>query len=282
MQPWFTWKNKNSYNDFGLWINKLPPIVRSNERHEEITVPGREGTLLMTEGEDVYDSYLKECVVIVPNTRNIQPILAWLRGNGDVTFCNEVDFAYEARIIGEVSFERINNSLSQATIPFFVKPYKKRVHGEPDMTITASGTIVNPGDVASKPMVRVQKTGAAKIVIGDTSMEFTHLPGDVMIDCDAGLITTKAGTYSASAYYYVGDYANYSGDSTYSAGLYRFTSEGLGENTTWERVGNQVQNYEYVWQGSWTGKFLRIPAGRSAITLTGSPTLTVQPKWRWV
>ena len=195
MQPWFVWKNKNSFSDFGLWINKLPPIVRANERYEEITVPGRAGTLLMTEGEDVYDSYLKECIVLLPNTHNVQPILAWLRGTGDVVFSNEVEFAYEARIAGEVSFERVDNSLLQATIPFYVKPYKKHTHSESDITITTSGTIVNPGDVASKPLVTV--TGGTSVTIAGNTMTFGG-SGTLKVDCENHIVTKNGSLFTGS------------------------------------------------------------------------------------
>lgn len=195
MQPWFTWNSKNSYNDFGLWINKLPPIVRAPERYEEITVPGRAGTLLLTEGEDVYDSYLKECIVMLPNDRSIQPILAWLRGTGTVVFSNEAEFAYEARIAAEVSFERVDNSLLQATIPFFVKPYKKRVRGDDAITITTSGTVVNPGDVASKPTVTV--TGGTSVTIAGNTMTFGG-SGTLTVDCENHIVLSGGSVFTDS------------------------------------------------------------------------------------
>ena len=208
MQPWFIWKGKNSYSDYGLWINKLPPIVRASERYQEITVPGRAGTLLMTEGDDVYDSYLKECVVLLPNTHNLQPILAWLRGSGDVVFSNEADFAYEARIAGEVSFERVDNNLMQATIPFFVNPYKKKSSGDEATTLTgASGTIFNPGNVASKPKITITNSGSSgnnTITIGNKQMLFMAVTGTIVIDCEANIVTQSNGTLWTGAF--VGDF----------------------------------------------------------------------------
>lgn len=284
MMPWFIWKGKNSLSDYGLWINKLPKRVRAEERHEEIEIPGRAGTVLMLEGEDVYSTYSAEMVVIARNDLNIHGIIDWLRGSSELVLSTELDKARQARIVGEVAFERVGNNLQQATIPFVFQPFRVSRKEETDRFSISSSTadIFNPGDVSSKPTVKVVKTGSATISVGNTSMSFTHLPGEVVIDCDAELIITKARTYSASDYYYVGDYANYSGDSTYSAGLYRFTSEGVGESASWERIDNQIANYEYVWLGAWTGEMLRIPKGKQTFTLTGSPALTVDPKWRWL
>ena len=66
MMHWFVWKGKNSLSDYGLWISKRPRITRPNERHEEVIIPGRAGTLITLEGEDVYEGYQKECVVVLP------------------------------------------------------------------------------------------------------------------------------------------------------------------------------------------------------------------------
>lgn len=195
MMPWFVWKNKNSLGDFGLWINKLPPIVRAPERVQEIVIPGRAGSLTMTEGDDIYDGYMKECIVIIPNDRPLQPILAWLRGTGEVVFCNEPDFAYEARIASEVSFERIDNNFLQATIQFAVKPYKKRVHEEPAITITTSGTIRNPGDVASKPIVTV--TGGTTVTIAGKAMTFGG-SGTVIVDCENRIVTQNNAMFTGT------------------------------------------------------------------------------------
>ena len=282
MMHWFIWKGKNSFNDFGLWIGKLPDIIRAPERYDTIDIPGRAGQLIMLEGEDVYDNYTRKCSVITRNTNpKLQEALAWLRGTSDLIISNEPDKVYRALIVNEIDFIRLGNDLISGEIKFYCEPLKKALH-EDTISLSASGSVFNPGDVASKPSIKVVKTGAAKIEVEQTSMEFYHLPGEIIIDCDAALITTKAKTYSASDYYYIGDYANYAGGGTWSAGLYRFTSQGVGESTTWERVGDIIQDYEYIWPGAWDGQMLRIPPGNQTFTLTGSPTLTIEPKWRWV
>lgn len=201
MMPWFIWKNQNSYAN-GLWINKLPPIVRAAERVKEITIPGREGVLTMLEGEDVYEPVVKKCVVIARNNMDLQKILDWLRGSGEVMFSNEPDKKYFARIAAEVSFSRISNDMSQATVVFACQPFKARLRPEQDsVEITSSGTLYNPGDVASKPKVSVTGTGSdVTVTIAGNAMTFDDLDGTIVVDCDANIVTEDGslwdGTYS--------------------------------------------------------------------------------------
>lgn len=282
MMHWFIWKGKNSLRDFGLWIGKLPDIKRAPERYDTVDIPGRAGQLILLEGEDVYDSYERKLTVITRNTNpKLQEALAWLRGTSDWIISNEPNKVYRAMIINEIDFVRLGNDLISGEIRFYCEPLKKATH-EDAISMSESGSVFNPGDVSSKPTVKVVGTGAATISVGNTAMSFEHLPGEIVIDCDAELITTKAKTYSPYDYYYIGDYANYAGSASWSAGIYRFTSEGIGDNTTWEREGDIIQDMEYIWPGKWDGKMLRIPPGEQMITLTGSPALTINPNWRWV
>ena len=193
MQPWFIFKNRNSYSE-GLWISKLPEIVRAAERYTTVTIPGRAGKLTMLEGEDVCDDYIKECVVTCPTEMDIQKFQSWLFGSGDVIFSNEDRFAYEARIVGQVSFQRIGNSLQQATIPFLVKPFKKERYPK-SITISTSGTIVNPGDIASRPIVTV--TGGTSVTIAGNQMTFGG-SGTLKVDCENKIVTKNGALFTGT------------------------------------------------------------------------------------
>ena len=196
MMHWFIWKNKSSLKDYGLWIRALPKIVRAHERHEMVEIPGRAGSLILKEGDEVYDSYLKELTIV---TRNDNPKLLeaedWLCDSGELIVSNEPDFIYDAHILDQVEFIRDGNSLLVATIPFWVEPLK-RARQEDALTFTASGTVFNRGTVASKPIVSITATGDRTITIGGTSMTFDNLSGTVIVDCDAGMITKNGAIWT--------------------------------------------------------------------------------------
>lgn len=287
---WFIWNGKTSIG-MGLIVNDIPPIVRPKERTSQVTIPGRAGDLTLLEGDDIYEPYTKKITVTCRNEFITEEMLGWLRGEGELILCTE-PFVYEARIAAEVSFSRIGRAVSQAVIPFWCQPYKKAQNPERHIFTATDGMVIrNLGNVASKPKITITGTGALSILISDGSgdtgnqMTFTHLPGDLVIDCDAGIMKTTAKSYDGNAYYYAGDYCTYQGGAagTYEYGLYRFTTEGIGSSTEWEYVSSYVgTEYSYWWPGAWSGDYLRIPGGKSEIVINGSAGITIDPRWRWI
>lgn len=284
---WFIWKGKNSYTDFGLWVRKLPKRTRAKERHEEVKIPGRPGILILAEGEDVYDAYSDEMVVSCKNTINLDRAMEWLRGSGDLILSTDLSKAREARIVNEVNFDREEkDKLYVGTIPFLFQPYLKAANEDQHkVTFSASGTasrtIVNPGHVTARPKLRLgDSISALEIGVGDTRMVFEHRPPTLWVDCEAQIMTTIARTYNQNWYYYRGDYIKIAEDSVDM--LYRITKEGRGDNAEWELVGVAPERFEYIWQGNWSGEYLRIPVGSSEITVTGTADVTIDPRWRWL
>ena len=89
--------------------------------------------------------------------------------------------------------------MSQATIPFSCNPLKGRLHENQDaVTLTADGTIRNPGDVASRPIVEITGSGTCTIAIGDQSMTFYSVSGTIKVDCEAQIITSGGSLWTGT------------------------------------------------------------------------------------
>ena len=288
MMPWFIWKDEKS-SDLGLWISKLPKITRANEKYSTIDIPGRAGSLIMLEGTDVYESYLKECKIQTVNTNpRLQQILNWLRGEGEAIFSNEQDKVYHGRIASQVEFDRISNDLIQATVQFFVEPFKRSLYPDYDQKTvsSSSATIYNTGDVASKPLITITKSGnsTVNLTIGGQRMSFKHVDGTIIVDCDARLITRQAAAYNSSAYYYKNDYAIFTESSVQK--LYRFTDSGTGATLVTNGKREEITGWDsgtfmYIWPGEFSGEFISIQPGEAAISLS-TGTAVIEPRWRWV
>ena len=191
--PWFRWNGSDS-REMGVFVSRLPTLVRAEERVQRVTIPGRSGYLTIKEGLDVYNGYDNDCVITVPSDADFGRLIRWLTGHGKAVFSTAPDFAYEADIAGIVRFERLSKSVRQAVVPFYFQPFKMRAIPDPPIVISAqSYTIYNPGDVESAPIVTVDYTGNVQITIGNYSMAFTALSAPIVVDCGAEIITDGNG-----------------------------------------------------------------------------------------
>ena len=193
LQPYFVWNNVDS-RAMGVIVSSYPPIIRPPERAIQQTIPGRAGTLILTEGEDVYDAYIKSFVIGLKPGADAQRVSSWLRGSGAAVFGNEPGYRYFGRILAAVQWDKVGSwRLKTGGVQMLTQPYKARSPGEPDFTLDESGNIYNPGDVAARPLITVDGTGDIALSIGDTSLELSDAPTGLQIDCDAGIILTSEG-----------------------------------------------------------------------------------------
>lgn len=183
--PYFIWQNKKS-DTMGIIVNAYPPITRPKERIEMVTVPGRNGTMVMTEGESIYEPELRtlECTAL-PHA-NIEQLCAWLCGTGQAVFGNEPNRAYDARIINQIAFEKLLRGRSHRTfsVPFYCQPFKCLYPAAADIAITASGTnITNPGTMKASPIIAVYGSGEITLTIGFCTVILEDISGGILIDC---------------------------------------------------------------------------------------------------
>lgn len=198
----FIWKGQNSLDDYGLYIKTFPDRMHPAERHKLIDVPGRPGSLVMLEGEDVYASFKADMTVVCKSAVMMDRAMAWLRGSSELILSNDIDKARPARIVNEVRFDPDGHNCFVGTIPFLFQPFRQsRFPEQTDRkTITgASATITNLGDVASRPKVTITGSGNNTITIGGTAMTFTGISGTIVVDCDAEMITSNGALWSGTS-----------------------------------------------------------------------------------
>lgn len=149
---WFKWRSKDSSEwkdsrDMRIWVAKMPPVTKPEEKSEFMDVPGRPRFFTLKEGEFAYRPYLKEVVILVPlhviKLSDIQPNTAfanplyendpttyahltaiheWLRGDGYLQLSTEEGYRYRGYVAGKIEFKRVGNAWFQATVPFYVRP----------------------------------------------------------------------------------------------------------------------------------------------------------------
>ena len=194
MNPYFVWKGIDS-RTMGVVVTSYPPIIRAKERVTQVTVPGRAGVFTLTEGEAVYDGYLKTIRIGNRPTAPLQPILSWLTGEGDLILGNELDYAYHGRIINQVSFTKLFPGTWQADVQVWVEPYKRAAIADTPLIVMQEETVIyNPGDVPSKPKLTFVGSGAATVYIAGQPLTLANVDTGIIVDCDAQMATNLAGT----------------------------------------------------------------------------------------
>ena len=156
----------------GVVVRALPPIVRPTERITQVTVPGRHGKLIMTEGDaPVYDNYVKTIDCYVRPDVDIEALLDWLRGSGRVIFSNEPDRAYTARIYSQISLEKIMRGHRHRAfaVSFLCDPVKGQAIPDPPVSVDLTESharLYNPGNIPAKPLIAVTAVGAFSLIVG--------------------------------------------------------------------------------------------------------------------
>ena len=134
------WKGVPSTTINGLLISELPPISAPAMRVQEITIDGRDGSILEDLG---YSSYDKNVVIGLHGNFDINKVIKYFTGEGEVVFSNEPDKVYTAKIVGQIDYNRLLR-YRQATIPFRVQPFKRKLLEayKETQTATATGTTI--------------------------------------------------------------------------------------------------------------------------------------------
>ena len=194
MNDWFEW-NGVRCTQYGIHVLEQPPVMIPSERVTFTDVPGRSGSLTQLEGDDVYDDMVLTATCLIADPARIPEIAAWLRGSGTVTFANRQGGFYHARVVNQISFEKIlrGNPHRSFAINFRCKPFWYLADAAL-ITLTTSGTfITNPGCVASEPVVTVYGSGEITLMVG---MTITELEITDKITLDTPLMEAYVGATS--------------------------------------------------------------------------------------
>lgn len=178
------WKNKESTDITGLLICELPSITKPKMRVQETFVDGVDGSIIEELG---YETYNKKIKIGLYGTYDINEIINYFSGEGQITFSNEPDKYYNAKIIEQIDYTRLLR-FKEATVTFKVQPYKYKL----DETIVNSKTgdyyvANNLGNEKSKPLIKISGSGIVEVIINNISTfkyTFSENESEVYIDSE--------------------------------------------------------------------------------------------------
>ena len=181
----FTWNGLTSGNK-GIRLQSMPEIVRPEERVNHVTIPGRSGEMTLTEGEDIYNSYIQTIPLIIDNKADVKAAEQWLRGDGYVTFSCEPERKQRARVINAVTFQKHskNSNWWEAEVQFYCEPIKRSTT-ETNIEITTSGTsVTNPGDLKAFPKIAITGSGLVTVAVCGRTLTIPDCVSGWIIDCE--------------------------------------------------------------------------------------------------
>lgn len=166
----------------GLLISELPPISKPKMRVQETNIDGVDGSIIEELG---YESYDKTIKIGLTGKYDINEVIRYFSGAGNVTFSNEPDKYYKARIIDQVDYERLLR-FRTANIKFRVQPFKYELD-ESSVTLTESGkSVTNNGLETSKPRITITGSGTIELIVnGNTLFSYTFPENETEVVIDS-------------------------------------------------------------------------------------------------
>lgn len=153
------WKGVPSTSIDGLLICELPTITKPPLRVKETAIDGRDGSIIEDLG---YSTYNKSLTIGLHGGFNIDKVIKYFSGEGEIIFSNEPDKVYTAKIINQVDYNRLLR-FRQAIVSFRVQPFKHKYLEtyKETQTATATGSSIVVSDSGNATI--------KSIVVGDGS-----------------------------------------------------------------------------------------------------------------
>lgn len=186
-----------STNTLNCYIAKMPSHRKAAMRVTEYTVQGRDGVLHVSEGYDCFDITVSLMLSGVTAT-NRQVINAWADGTGKLITSDDPTKCYIASVIEEIEWDRdfVNGAFwDVATITFKCQPFMYE-SVDRSITVEQDQTIVNLGNVVSRPLIEVDGEGDLSFTINgkEITMQDVQASHPVFIDAETGYVYTDVGS----------------------------------------------------------------------------------------
>lgn len=197
----FNFGGEPSYN-YGIVIEAPPQISGAERDVEEVSIPGRDGSLLIDKG------YFKNVTVsydtwsyMPPANNYINPhvckyssqyawahsIKGWLQSQPGVyrPLWDTYDtlFVRYGRFKGEFNANAEANTILKQTLSFDCKPFAYSIRGMEPQTVQSGTVLNNPFPFTAKPLIEILGNGTATLEVGDRSWTIA-VDGNATIDSE--------------------------------------------------------------------------------------------------
>lgn len=155
------WKGIDSKTIKGLMICELPPITKPKMRVQETAIDGVDGSIIEELGYETYDKSIR---IGLTRDFDIDEVIKYFTGEGNVVFSNEPSKYYKAKIIEQIDYERLLR-FREAVVKFRVQPFKYEYEEEEQIIETGS---------AEGTEIKITDAKATEIKIDGRSIQETR------------------------------------------------------------------------------------------------------------
>ena len=179
------WRGIDSDTITGLIISELPPISKPKMKTTITKIDGRDGDIIEELG---YESYTKNIKIGLTKNYDINQVIKYFTGSGDLIMSNEPDKVYKCRIIDKVDYNKLLR-FKTATVKFYTQPFKFK-KDEPKVILSideeTSVMVNNIGLEKSKPIIKLTGSGTVDLQLnGATVLNYTFPENETEVIIDS-------------------------------------------------------------------------------------------------
>ena len=180
--PSFTWKNQDSWQDYGIIINELPATPKAQKKVNIIEIEGRDGELTIDTNSYKAIPFTIKCTLL--DMTRIDEVKDWLEGYDKLMFSWLDDRFYNARSVDAYAIEQTFTKLGEFTISFTAEPFAYDYNSSlnPFVITTQNVNIRNGFTYYSNPIITVNGTGNITLNIGSQVVSLINVDSYVVIN----------------------------------------------------------------------------------------------------
>lgn len=170
----------NSLTIQGLAINIMPPISKPSMRTLREEIDGRNGDIITNLGYSAYDRAIE---IGLYGNYDVNEVIAFFNQNGSIVFSDEDDKLYYFNSLEQIDFARLIK-FRTATITFHCQPFKYKLNETAQTITSGNNTIINQGNVYSKPIIVLSGSGTISISLNNIQYFSINMSGITSITID--------------------------------------------------------------------------------------------------
>ena len=172
-------KDKSTH-DFPLLVMEVGRRQKATEQVEQFEVPYRNGPLTIR--SDRYESYKREMKMVCTDKDAIGGINEWLDGHGVLRTDLDKDGFFIADVVSGLDYGSYLRDIDTFSVEFSVEPFFYLDGGDSVLTLTAPGSIHNPGNIYSEPLITVYGSGDITLNVNSEFVKLTAVDSFLTMD----------------------------------------------------------------------------------------------------